>query len=188
MLYHDFMIQLSDMNETRAEILVYLSILYEIDVACHFLKDVFAKYDDHFKNAMTSNDCINPNRRTFTRLYNNLSDPKMLQDHFEYLLTWLELRSMQLPVMTDHINLLALIQRTRLGLFAMLERECEQALFLMKLARIERKKAKMDIFKANDLFKKAYEFRSKIIDFEYEYTKFLVRKQNAHDAVNWLKG
>ena len=57
----------------------------------------------------------------------------------------------------------------------------------MKLARIERKRPKLDMFKANDLFKKCYEFRAKIIDFEFENTKFLMRKQNAHEAANWLK-
>lgn len=49
LLYHDFVIRLSGMGEARAEIQVYLHILYEIDVASHFLKDVFAKFEEHLK-------------------------------------------------------------------------------------------------------------------------------------------
>ena len=59
----------------------------------------------------------------------------------------------------------------------------------MKLARIERKKPAphYNLLKADHLFNKCFEFKSKIIDFEYEYAKFIVRKRNAHDAANWLQ-
>lgn len=58
----------------------------------------------------------------------------------------------------------------------------------MKLARIERKRTapQYNLLKTNDLFQLCEQHRSKIIDFEYEYAKFLVKKKNAHDAANWL--
>lgn len=44
LLYHNFMLYLTDDNESRADIKLFLHIIYEIDVAMHFLKDLFAKY------------------------------------------------------------------------------------------------------------------------------------------------
>lgn len=82
---------------------------------------------------------------------------------------------------------MSLLFNTRLSLFALLSRENEQAFYLMQLARIERKRtADYDVLKTNDYFKKCFDFRHKIIDFEYEYAKFLKRKKNAHEAATWL--
>lgn len=100
-------------------------------------------------------------------------------------MTWFELRSFSCQSTADHM---ALIYRTRFTLFKLYARDCEQAYYLMKLARIERKRTapQYNLLKTNDLFQLCEQHRSKIIDFEYEYAKFLVKKKNAHDAANWL--
>lgn len=56
----------------------------------------------------------------------------------------------------------------------------------MRIAKIERKKDKIDILKVNQLFKECQKYQHKIIDYEYEYAKYLLRSKNAHDAYQYL--
>ena len=68
----------------------------------------------------------------------------------------------------------------------MYDRENEKAIYMMKIAKLERKKINPDILKVNQLFQECDKLKHKIIDYEYEYAKFLLKKKNAHDAFTYL--
>jgi hypothetical protein len=71
-------------------------------------------------------------------------------------------------------------------IFSLYDRENEKAIYMMKIAKLERKKLNPDILKVNHLFQECEKLKHKIIDFEYEYAKFLLKKKNAHDAFTYL--
>lgn len=75
-----------------------------------------------------------------------------------------------------------LIYQVRKLIFSLYDRENEQAYYMMRIAKIERKRDKIDILKVNQLFQECSKYQHKIIDYEYEYAKYLLRSKNAHDA------
>jgi hypothetical protein len=59
-----------------------------------------------------------------------------------------------------------------MALFQIFERESEQAFFLMKLAKLHRKQ-KTDALLVSTFFNDCRKLEHKIIDFEYEYAKYI---------------
>lgn len=46
LLYHNFMIFLSDDNEQKQDIKLFLHITYELDATTHFVKDLLAQHSE----------------------------------------------------------------------------------------------------------------------------------------------
>jgi hypothetical protein len=74
-----------------------------------------------------------------------------------------------------------LIYHVRMTLFYIFERDSEQAFFLMKLAKLYRKQ-KSDALLVSNFFSDCRKLEHKIIDFEYEYAKYIDQVKNAHEA------
>ena len=55
----------------------------------------------------------------------------------------------------------------------------------MRIAKIQRKVSN-DVLKVNQLFKECETNKHRIIDFEYEYAKFILKYKNAHDSYQYL--
>jgi len=70
-------------------------------------------------------------------------------------------------------------------IFALYDRENEQAYYLMRIAKIQRKVSN-DVLLVNSLFQECEKNRHRIIDFEYEYAKFTLKFKNAHDSYQYI--
>lgn len=55
----------------------------------------------------------------------------------------------------------------------------------MRIAKIQRKTSS-DVLKVNQLFQECEKNKHRIIDFEYEYAKFILKYKNAHDSYQYL--
>lgn len=80
-----------------------------------------------------------------------------------------------------------MIYQVRKLIFSLYDRENEQAYYLMRIAKIQRK-VSSDILKVNQLFQECEKHKHRIIDFEYEYAKFILKYKNAHDSYQYLTG
>lgn len=68
----------------------------------------------------------------------------------------------------------------------MFNRENEYAFYLMRIAQIYRKNSN-DILAVNKLLKECESLKDKILDFEYEYSKYTLKTKNAHEAYLYLQ-
>lgn len=105
-------------------------------------------------------------------------------DPFQYLLTWYEQRSKSNSPITSY-QALSTIYHARKLIFAVFERENELAVYLMKIAKLERKNSN-DVLKVHNLFKECEEHKHRIIDFEYQKAKFILKFKNAHDSYQYI--
>ena len=55
----------------------------------------------------------------------------------------------------------------------------------MKITKLERKTSH-DMIYVNQLFRECESLKDRIIDFEYEYAKFIYKFKNAHDSYQYL--
>ena len=78
-----------------------------------------------------------------------------------------------------------LIYQVRKLIFSLFDRDNEEAYYLMRIAKIQRKTSP-DVLKVNQLFQECEKNQHMIIDFEYEYAKFLLKYKNAHDSHQYL--
>ena len=80
---------------------------------------------------------------------------------------------------------LVLVYSVRRAIFQIYDRENEFAFYLMKLAKLHRKSGH-DVLKINKYFRECAKFHNKIIDFEFEYTKYTLNIKNASEAYQYL--
>lgn len=78
-----------------------------------------------------------------------------------------------------------MIYLVRKLIFSVYDRDNEVAIYQMKIAKLERKNSN-DVLKVNQLFKECELNKHRIIDFEYEYAKFVLKFKNAHDSYKYL--
>lgn len=109
-----------------------------------------------------------------------------MKQPFEHLLGWFESRSQSNFPITSY-QALSTIYLVRKLIFAIFERDNEVAVYLMKIAKLERKNSS-DVLRVNQLFRECELNKHRIIDFEYEYAKFILKFKNAHDSYQYLVG
>lgn len=70
-------------------------------------------------------------------------------------------------------------------IFKLFDRDNEYAYYLMRIARIYRKTSD-DVLDISKLFKECGDMESKIIDYDLEYAKYIMKTKNAHEAYQYL--
>ena len=65
------------------------------------------------------------------------------------------------------------------------DREQEVAFYKMKLAKLHRKQNE-NVLLISGAFKECEKYKSRIIDYEYEYAKYQLKSRNAHEAYHYL--
>ena len=70
--------------------------------------------------------------------------------------------------------------------FSMFERDNEYAFNLMQIAKLHRKQKQSDVLLVNKLFKECGKMKEYIVDYELEYTKYILMTQNAQKAYQYL--
>lgn len=138
--------------------------MYEIQSALVFVKDVFwgeaERVCEHLKRE------VNRDRRRFEKVYVECN----LNAHFERLLAWLEDRFGPGEAAP---NAKLLVMHARLALFTLWEREQEVAFYKMKLAKLHRKQNE-NVLTISRCFKECAKLEHRLVDFEYEYCKYLL--------------
>lgn len=166
----------SNLEQQQGEITYYyklfLHILYEIESAIYFLKDVFHQEKDRVTDLLKRD--VNKDRRKFERIYYEFN----MSSYFEKLLSWFQERSAEIHSSFESLNLIYYVRRL---FFAMVDREGEYAFYLMQLAKLHRKN-NSDVLLVNQLFKDCEKLKGKIIDYEYENAKHILKTKNAHEA------
>jgi hypothetical protein len=89
MLYHNFMLDLTEEKETSYDIKLFLHVIYEIDCSMRYIKDIFYNNKEQI-NAIINND-LNKERRKIEKIYFELEHEMKMP--FENLLCWFEERT-----------------------------------------------------------------------------------------------
>ena len=155
---------------------LFLHIVYEIESAIYYLKDVFLQEKERISDLLKRE--VNKDRRKFEKIYNDFN----MSPHFEKLLSWFQERSAAIHSSFEALNLM---YYTRRVFFSMFDRDSEYAFYLMLIAKLHRKQ-KSDVLLVNQLFKDCGKLKSLIIDFELENTKYILVTKNAHEAYQYL--
>ena len=177
LLYHNFMLNLAE-KEDSFNLKLFLHVVYEIDSAVHYLKDIFHSQKEQIHEII--NRDVNKDRRKFEKIYYDFD----MKFPFENLLSWFEERTQSNFPITSTSALL-LIYECRKIMFSLFDRENEKAYYLMRIAKIQRKVNK-NLLDLHGLFQECEQNKHRIIDFEYENTKFLHKIKNAHHAYQYL--
>ena len=143
-LYFEFVFNLEALyGESASQYKLFMHILYEIESAIYFSKDLFIsecdKVSEHLKRE------VNKEKRKFEKIYYDVN----MNQQFERLLGWFEERSQQMEVSNEF---LVLVYSVRKAIFSMFDRENEYAFYLMKLAKLYRKSGH-DVLKINKYFR-----------------------------------
>ena len=149
-----------------------MHILYEIESAIYYLKDVFCQERERITELLKRD--VNKERRKFERIYYEFN----MASYFEKLLSWFQERSAEIHSNFDSLNL---IYYSRRVFFSMLDRDSEFAFYLMQIAKLHRKQ-KSDVLIVNQLFKECEKFKGRIVDYELEFAKYILQTKNAHEA------
>lgn len=118
---------------------LFLHIVYEIETAIFYLKDVFLQEKDRIADLLKRD--VNKDRRKFERIYYEFN----MSSYFEKLLSWFQERSAEIHSSFDSLNLMYFARRV---FFVMLDRDSEYAFYLMKIAKLHRKQ-KSDVLVVN---------------------------------------
>jgi hypothetical protein len=87
LLYHNFMLSLTEEKESSFNLKLFLHVVYEIDSSIHYLKDILFSQKEQIAEII--NRDVNKERRKFEKIYYDF-DMKL---PFENLLTWFEERT-----------------------------------------------------------------------------------------------
>ena len=130
-LYYEFK---GNLERQQGEISYYyklfLHVVYEIESAIYYLKDVFLQEKERMSDLLKRE--INKDRRKFEKIYYDFN----MSAHFEKLLSWFQERSAAIHSSFEALNLM---YYTRRVFFAMLDRDSEYAFYLMLIAKLHRK-------------------------------------------------
>ena len=132
LLYHDFMLYLTEDKETSYNLKLFLHVIYEIDSAMHYMKDILFSQKDQISEIISRD--VNREKRKFEKIYYEF-DMKL---PFENLLTWFEERTQSNSPITSNQAIMMIYQVRKL-IFSLYDRDNEQAYYLMKIAKIQRK-------------------------------------------------
>lgn len=86
LLYHDFMLHLSEKQDSF-HLKLFLHVLYEIDSSLHYLKDIFMNHKDQIHEII--NRDVNKEKRKFEKIYYDFD----MSIPFQNLLSWFEERT-----------------------------------------------------------------------------------------------
>ena len=155
---------------------LFLHVVYEMESAVHFLKDILFSERDKITEILKRE--VNKEKRRFEKVYYEFD----MNIHFEKLLSWFEERSQLIQNSTESLKLIYFARRM---IFSLYDRENEYSYYLMRIAKIYRKTSD-DVLQINSFFKECESMESKIIDFEFEYAKYIMKTKNAHEAYQYL--
>lgn len=85
LLYHNYMLKLTEEKDSSYNLKLFMHVIYEIDTAVHYLKDILLSQ----KDSELINRDVNKEKKKFEKIYYEF-DMKL---PFENLLTWFEERS-----------------------------------------------------------------------------------------------
>jgi hypothetical protein len=130
LLYHEFIMHLEEKGEITHQYKLFLHVLYEVESAIVFFKDVFLLEFDKTQELLQRE--VNPHRRTFDKIWDDLP----MTEYFDHLLIWFEERSQEIQSSTNSLLLVRHVQRVFFSLF---DRRQEYAFYSMNLTKIYRK-------------------------------------------------
>lgn len=142
-LYFEFISTLQvQQGEAKVFYKLFLHVLYEIETAVIFLKDMFIAEQKQVSELLKRE--VNKERRRYEKVFDQFN----LDCHFEKLLGWFEERSNSIEASLDHLKL---IYTVRMVIFKMFDRESEYAFYMMKMAKLHRKQ-NLDAIVVNEFF------------------------------------
>jgi hypothetical protein len=175
-LYFEFCLNLEQQGEITYYYKLFLHVLYEVESAIYYLRDVFHKEKERVSELLKRE--VNKDRRRFEKIYFEFN----MSAYYEKLLSWFEERSQEISGSAESLKLVYYVRRV---FFQMFDRENEYAFYLRQIAKLHRK-TKSDVLLVNRLFKECERLSHKIVDFELELAKYTFAIKNAHEAYQYL--